>query len=648
MKPRVCIPQDTPEISHELRQYHRLRPLFIYDGECGFCTMWVSYWQRLTGERVHYAPFQEAADQYPEILLSEFERAAQFVDRDGNVSSGAEAVFRVLAEVPGKRQWIRLYERFPFFARLCEGVYRIISNRRGMAFLVSRFLWGRRVLSEEHQIVRWLFVRLLGIIYFTAFVSLFFQVRGLWGARGILSIAEWLGEVGMNFGLGRLWVAPTLFWLNASDGFLQFLAGAGVFFALLVTIGLWTRLSLIFLWFFYLSFVAAGQDFMTFQWDALLLEVGFLAILLVPGKRWESHWGLLKSIFSSVSPATPRITVWLFRWLLFRLMFFSGAFKLASGDPVWRNLTALSFHYETQPLPTPVAWFVHQLPLWFQKLSAAGTFGVELVAPFLIFLPRRMRLLAAGTFALLQISILATGNYAFFNILTLALCLFLLDDEAVSRVLPRALAGHIVRGVSAAIIPPARPARVSSNGARRRVLAVIALGIVFLGALQVGVAMRILSPLFAPLAYALAPLRVVNSYGLFAVMTTTRDEIIVEGSEDGKTWQAYGLKYKPGDEKRAPPIVAPHQPRLDWQMWFAALGNYQQSPWFLRFAARLLEGSPEVLALLQENPFPSQPPRFIRAVRYEYHFTNSEERHASGKWWKRMEKGLYLPPVSLR
>jgi hypothetical protein len=339
----------------------------------------------------------------------------------------------------------------------------------------------------------------------------------------------------------------------------------------------------------------------------LLLEAGFLAIFL----------------------GYSRAIVWLFRWLLFRLMFLSGAVKLLSGDRTWRELTALDFHYQTQPLPTPIAWYMQQLPGWFQRLSVGMVFAIELVVPFLIFAPRRLRLFAAACLVLLQILILLTGNYAFFNLLALALCLFLLEDRDLRL--------------------PEFALKVTRLSHRVRVPLTVAVVfvILFLGLSHLIGQFLMLPPGVGRLMSFAAPFGIVNSYGLFAVMTTTRLEIVVEGSDDRSHWQAYEFRYKPGDLHRRPAWVAPHQPRLDWQMWFAALGTYAENPWFVSLMGRLLQGAPEVLRLLDRNPFAERPPRYVRALMYEYRFTDFKTRRETGNWWSRELLGSYLPAISL-
>jgi hypothetical protein len=391
---------------------------------------------------------------------------------------------------------------------------------------------------------------------------------------------------------------------------------AGICLSVLVFLGVRWRILRVALFVLYLSLVTADQEFMGYQWDALLLEAGFLAILL------------------GYAP----IVIWLYRWLLFRLIFLSGAVKLASGDPSWRHFTALPVHYETQPLPTPLAWYMYQLPEWFQRGSVGFVFFVELLVPFLIFAPRRVRLFAARAIIVLQVLILLTGNYAFFNVLTMGFCLFLVDDALFGRVLPKKLIGP------ASSAPSYGKSRVWS----RALCAAFAALALFVGGFQVARTFGVRWSVADAVTRSVAPFQIINSYGLFAVMTVTRPEIVIEGSNDGVNWLEYEFKYKPGDVTRRPAWVAPHQPRLDWQMWFAALGDYQSDPWIVRFIARLLQGSPEVLRLLARNPFPGGPPRYVRAQRYQYRFTNPAERKSTGAWWKRELKGVYVPVVSLR
>ncbi len=448
------------------------------------------------------------------------------------------------------------------------------------------------------------FLKFLALIYFFAFLSLWTQVLGLFGSQGILPVSELLSAVKSQLGTAGYWFFPTLCWFNSSDWFLQILCGGGTVLSLFAILGIAEMPVLFLLWFLYLSMVTVGRDFMSFQWDALLLETGFLAIFFTP----------LPFIKSSERSKPPTIVLWLFRWLLFRLLFSSGAVKWLSGDPAWHHLTALQFHYQTQPLPTWIAWYAHQLPAVFQKFSGGLMFFIELVVPFTIFMPKKIRRGGFGVLVFFQTLIFITGNYCFFNLLTLAICVLLLEDEAA----PRSRWGPWLLAA-----------------------------LLFLTSLVqmlhgFGLAPSWTRPILQ-LERTLSPYRITNNYGLFAVMTTVRNEIILEGSNDRRTWAPYEFKYKPGDVSRRPVFVAPHQPRLDWQMWFAALGHYRDNPWFINFCRRVLEGSPEVLKLLQKNPFPDKPPRYLRAVVYEYRFSDFKSKRRDGAWWTRELKGLYCP-----
>lgn len=624
------------------------RPLLLFDGDCGFCRFWVARWRAATRGQVDVAPAQQEARRFPQIAKDDWKRAVQLVTPAGEVYGGAEAVFRTLAYAPERRWMLGVYRNVPGAQFVSEAAYGLVARHREFFSWLTRLAWGRNPEPPSYLLTRWLFLRLLGLVYVIAFLSLWGQVAGLVGARGILPAGDFLQGAHRDYGAGACHLFPTLAWIDSSDAALKFLCGAGALSGLLVILGIVTGPALALAWIFYLSLVTVGQDFLSFQWDILLLEAGFLAIFLAPWRLLEPPW---RSVNSRVSPTV----LWLGRWLLFRLMFLSGVVKLLSGDAAWRNLTALEYHYWTQPLPTPLAWYAAQLPAWFQQASVVGVFALELGVPFLIFTPRRPRQLGAGLIAGFQLLIALTGNYCFFNLLTIFLCVLLLDDAFLRRWLPKRLAGYFAAEdftgapMTEAAAAQKRTSPIEASGkAVRAALAVLILiisGSEILATFSLGGAL----PSFArELVSWQEPFELSNSYGLFAVMTTLRDEIVVEGSADGQTWLAYEFKYKPGNVARRPPWVAPYQPRLDWQMWFAALGIYQENPWFSSFMIRLLQGSPEVSALLANNPFAAEPPRYLRAELYSYRFTDFAERRATGDWWKRERRGLYFPPVSLR
>jgi lipase maturation factor 1 len=585
-------------------------PLVIFDGRCGFCRIWIEYWKALTGQRVEYAASQDVGRLYPQIPEENFRESVQLVMPDGQVSSGARAVFTTLTCAGGwllrAPQWA--YEHVPGVAPASEAGYRLIAAHRTFFYHFTRLTFGKRLSPWKFARTEWLFLRLLAIIYLIAFGSLTFQITGLIGARGILPLGGYLAAVSKALGARGYWSMPTIFWLAHPDWLLQAacVAGVAISVALLAGIvkGSWERLLLVSLYVLYLSLSTAGQDFLSFQWDSLLLETGFLAIFL----------------------GNSKFVVFLFRWLLFRLMFLSGAVKLTSHDPVWRDGTALAFHYMTQPLPNLVAWYMYQLPLGFQRFSTGFTLFIELAIPFLFFAPRMWRFCGAAGALTLQTLILLTGNYTFFNLLTMSLCVFLFDDRDFTWLRLRA-----------------RAARTSPVA-----VWVVAIVIVALTVSELHETFFDASPEAAnTLVQLAAPFSIANTYGLFASMTTTRPEIMVEGSNDGVTWLDYKFRYKPGDLRAAPRQVAPYQPRLDWQMWFAALSGYRGSPWFTNFMVRLLQGSPDVLGLLANNPFPNAPPKYVRAELFDYSFTDFAMRRATGDWWKREPRGFYFPQISL-
>jgi predicted DCC family thiol-disulfide oxidoreductase YuxK len=595
----------------------RRQPLLIYDGDCRFCMYWIRYWQKLTGPGVTYAPYQEVASEYSEIPVDAFKRAVQYVAPDGKIASGAEAVLLTLEGEDERGVWLTLYQRVPGFARIAESIYAFIAYHRNALYGPSRWLWGPDYEPPRFDVVSWLFLRSIGLIYLAAFVSFGVQALGLIGSHGILPLAEFTTAAHSQFGWDGYWLFPMVFWLNQSDFAIQATCWAGAAVSLLLIFNILPRLSLLFLYAGYLSLFYAGQVFMGFQWDVLLLESGFLALFLSIARK-------------------PGI--WLLRWLLFRFMFLSGAVKLLSGDPTWANLTALSYHFQTQPLPTPLAWYADHLPRTLLMVATAATFVIELGLPFLIFCPRRLRFVAAFGFLLLQTLILLTGNYAFFNLLGMALCLVLFDDAALRKVIPQRLTRFVQNQIK-----DNHPRKIVSYGARA-----LALLIVFISCIQLyAVFGGQVSGAAAWTVDEIAPLSIVNTYGLFAVMTTTRLEIIIEGSNDGVHWGEYKFKYKPGDVMRRPSWSIPHQPRLDWQMWFAALGTPSENPWFAQFLQRLLENSPEVIALLGENPFPDHPPLYVRAVLYDYRYSSREEKEKTGAWWVRQREEIYYPAVTL-
>jgi predicted DCC family thiol-disulfide oxidoreductase YuxK len=607
------------------------KPLMIWDGECHFCKRWIERWREITAGKVEYVTYQEAANRFPEIPIEQFKRAVAFIEPDGKAFFAGEAVYRSLRHRSSRRWLAWSYDRLPGFAAVSELAYKFIARHRGAGSAVTRLLWGNDVRPPTYLWARRWFLRALGVIYLIAFVSLWVQVDGLIGSNGMSPVNQFLPAVHEQLGGRAYSLLPTLCWFNSSNAFLHFLCAGGVVSSLLLIAGLAPVVSLIALFVFYLSLTIAGQAFLSFQWDILLLETGFLGIFFAP-------WQIRPK--RGREPPVSRAALFLLKLLLFKLMVMSGVVKLTSGDDSWgwldhafhwSALTALDYHYWSQPLPTVFGWWADKSPEWFKHFSVAFCLVVEIIAPFFIWAPRRPRLIAAGLIVFLQIAIAVTGNYCFFNLLTIALCLLLIDDATIGR-------------KYATLIDRRYSHRLSTCSA----IAVIVITLP-INAWLVFTAFQPEAPWPPPLAAVygrLEAFRIVNGYGLFRVMTKDRGEIVIEGSADGIDWLPYEFKWKPGDVKRAPGWCAPHQPRVDWQMWFAALGTPQQNPWFGGLVVRLLQGSRDVSRLLAHNPFPEQPPRYIRASFYRYRFTTVEEHRQTGAWWKRQELGEYLPTVS--
>ncbi|MBI5245702.1 MAG: lipase maturation factor family protein [Elusimicrobia bacterium] len=591
------------------------RPLLIFDGDCGFCRVWIERWRIATEGKVEYEPYQTAAARHKEVPREDYAEAVHLLER-GRVSRGAEAVFRSLSYAPGFAWLPRVYA-VPGISRVTELAYRFVAARRPQFSRLSRLLYGATPAPAPIARTTRLALAGIGLCYLLAFTSLGFQLRGLIGSNGVMPAAAWLDAARAQLGASRYWLIPTVAWFSASDAALAAYAWLGALASLGLIFGVATGPCAFVCWALYLSLSAIGADFMSFQWDVLLLEAGLIACVL-------GSWSLSAR---KISPS--RGALWLLRLLLIKLMLQSGLVKLYSGDACWTDLTALTYHYWTQPLPTPLAWYANLLPLWAQKASCALMFAVELGAPLLLLLPRRPRAAGALAIAFLMLVIAATGNYGFFNLITIVLCLACLDD----------------RFLNAPEAPPgALPSRM-----RTRMLGLLALASLTISFFETASIVGKMPP--APvrgLIAAVSPLRSFNRYGLFAVMTRTRDEIAVEVSADGHEWREWPFPYKPGDARRAPPWVAPHMPRLDWQMWFAALGEPGDSPWFNNLLVRLLQNDKDVQGLLGPHPLGGARPVYARAWRYETAFSTPEQKKADGSWWTRKRKGLFYPVITLK
>ncbi len=594
--------------------------LLVYDGDCRFCRYCVDYARARTGSRVDYRAYQTLAPGFGGLTAQDYAAAIQLFDNGERRAQGANAAF-VVMQLAGAGGWLWCYRRLPGFATNAERLYHWVARHRPLCLWLARLLIGERWQPLQHRRVSALFLRALALVYATAFISFAVQAPGLIGSEGILPAADFFAAASAQFGSERYWFVPSLLWLASGDTAIAALCCAGVALSVLLWLGYWPRLCVVLLYLLYLSLVHAGQVFMRYQWDMLLLECGFLALVLL---QW------------------PRLGLWLYRWLLFRFLLMSGAVKLLSGDSHWRQLTALEFHFETQPLPTALAWYAHQLPDLLLRAMTAATFFIELVLPFFIFAPRQLRALAAMGIVLLQLVIAATGNYGFFNLLAVALCLWLLDDAMLPSRLRRGEALTAPHAPLAASMPIKALHRCSA--------ALLAAFVLSLSSAQMWLQFERSRPP-QPLATLLGtaqPMHLVNSYGLFAVMTTQRNEIIIEGSHDGENWRVYPLRYKPGDPGRRPVWAAPHQPRLDWQLWFAALSDFEREYWLQQLLIQLALGSEAVAGLFAANPFADAPPGYLRARIYHYRFSSRDDRTSSGHWWQRRLLGNYSPVMKVR
>jgi hypothetical protein len=476
-----------------------------------------------------------------------------------------------------------------------------------------------------YWLTRFVFLRLLGLIYLVAFLIAVQQFRPLAGEHGLLPAPQFLRAVTAAYGAGpdRFFRLPTLFWLGATDAAFAAAAWAGVALASCVVLGLANAPLMAALWILYMSFVHVGQLFYGYGWEMLLLETGFLAIFLCPLASPHP--------FPRSTPPSPIVIV-LLRWLAFRLMFGAGLIKLR-GDPCWRDLTCMLYHYETQPLPNPLSFYLHQMPAWFHRGEVVFNHFVELIVPWFVFGPRRLRHAAGAFLVAFQALLILSGNLSFLNWLTIAVCVSCFDDGLWSRLVPGALRARIT--------PPDVPAEAAPS--RRVALRALA---VVIGVLSVNPVLNMLSP-GQMMNATFDPFELVNTYGAFGSIGRERDEIVLEGTYDTDPatarWIAYEFKCKPGDVDRRPCVVSPYHHRLDWQMWFAAMSQAEDEPWLFHLVDKLLRGDPAVLSLMADGPFRRAPPRYIRAELFRYRFAIGDRR----AWWRRTRQGTYLPPLAL-
>jgi hypothetical protein len=494
-------------------------------------------------------------------------------------------------------------------------------------------------------LARWLWLRALAAIYFSAFFSLLFQVKGLIGQNGILPAGETLAGIAQAAGHNRFWIAPSLFWISSSTHFIVAVMWIGLLASIAVFLNLWPRASLLLCWICFLAFVSAAGDFSSYQSDGMLLEAGFISVFLAPP-------GLRPGLGAAHPPI--RLSLWLLQWEWFRIYFESGLVKWLSGDIQWRHLTAMDEYYQNSPLPSWIGWYVQHLPHGFQKATAAGTLLMEFFVVLLFFFPKKWpagRIVRVALFVIVtlwEIPVILTGNYAFLNYIVLSLAILLLDDRTLASWIPARYRDKLALPQTDDKLPEPEPESSTKRALHALKLTVSTLLLAIIAYDTSFELLNIVMPGLplpsAPVAI-LDPFRIANQYGLFAIMTTGRYEIEFQGSNDGQNWTAYPFQYKPQALNERPGIYAPYQPRFDWNLWFASLGDWQQYEIVPLTEERLLDNDADVLTLFRGNPFAQAPPKYVRAVLWQYWFTSMAEKRATGNWWKRQLLGLYAPVV---
>jgi lipase maturation factor 1 len=535
-----------------------------------------------------------------------------------------------------------------------------VHPSRAKSISVGPVLWlfDSKSGPDNRFVVRWIFLRLLAAIYFSAFFPLLFQIEGLNGPRGILPAHRFLVALQGAMGSLRYWYAPTLFWISSGSHTVMAVIWLGLAASIAALFNFWPRLSFLICFICFLSFVTAAQAFSNYQSDSMLLEAGFLVLFFAPG-------GVVPGLGITRPPS--RAALFLLQWEWFRIYFESGIVKLLSGDPQWRNFTAMDEYYQNGPLPTWIGWYIEHLPHWFHAATVAGTLAMELAVVWMLFLPRRARLICFFIVTPWEIGVILTANYTFLNYLVLALGVLLLDDRSLHWLLPQRVREALPLTAPSITVPPDSellsmsespvanseelPARVRDGADWIHATGVVLSGVMLTWIAYVTTVEMIHMPwpdlpLPSLPVTALEPFRIANQYGLFAVMTRQRYEIEFQGSNDDQDWKPYPFRFKPQALDKAPGIYAPYQPRFEWNLWFASLGEWQQNDFVPLTEERLLENAPDVLALFRSNPFGQTPPRYVRAVLWQYWFTSMEEKRRTGNWWKREFLGLYAPELT--
>ena len=673
-------------------------PLLVWDRECDFCQLCIERFHVFSGNRIEFVPYQDLLGKFPKAPELDYKRSLVFFTTDNKTYKGAAAVYRYYMEL-GRGWGFDLYSRFKWFAALSEWCYRLVADHRGIFLKIVKFFWGSNLLPDTYRISGWVFGRSLGFITLLAFLSFWSQADGLIGPDGIIPFQDDLEHVERIIGtqsgdISKWSLRPTLLWLFGSGTGMHQLFFLGTLASLLLMIGIMPHLSIAVSWVCYISLAAVAEPFLNFQWDALLLETLFLSLFVVP-------WSFRDRIDNATEPLIfGRWLVWL---LLFKLMFESGIVKFtyfaSNGSNTWWDLTALEYHYWTQPIPSWISWYFHQLPSWFDKISLVITYLCELVLPLFIFFPRRFRRLSCIGLIIFQLSIILTGNYGFFNILTIILCITLADDLWFSR-WSKIRIGSKGSSLQEWIVIN----RLKKFSAVMIMICFLWVTMVYLDRDWQGNVQPLDDPsepsiITSGLVKTAQLTRSMNAYGLFRVMTITRPEIIIEAMFDNKEWEQILFRYKPVEITTAPRFFLFHMPRLDWQCWFEALfierllsNSFALSVYnrFLNVMVRtdmnigeiqledfILDRDREVLRTLEQvdqqryiqnlqihiNNYMNRSywfarflallartedsvydlistestghPSKIRVSLYRYSFTDVDEKRKSGKWWER-------------
>lgn len=563
----------------------------VWDGDCGLCKLCANRFSYYKDQKIELIPYQSLNKKYPDAPKKDYSKSVFLFTPRGNIYNGAEAIFRFFSEYSWRGWAFRLYQKFKLFSVLSEWCYRFVaSHRKEFSWLVKIF-WGKSFAPSTFHISGWIYARVLAVTVLFAFISLWSQTSGLIGSSGIVPFTEYLGQLQSNFSgdenFLKWLVRPTLLWFFESDSGLDFLFLSGTIASIFLFFGFIPHISVLVIWTCYLSFVVVSRPFLNFQWDLLLLETVLISFLFLP---WVIREKIGKGKESNL---IGRWLVWL---LLFKLMFESGVVKFTyfggDGSNHWINLSALDFHFWTQPIPTQFSWYFHWLPDWFHKISLLITYFVELILPFFIFLPRRFRSISFAGIIFLQVMIMITGNYGFFNLLTIALCLTLIDDQSV----PENLKKYLIR-FNSNFPKDSKYLYIKNFIGVSHLIIFLITGFFFLRLDFYGNKKNKSDGYIKPsfITINLVDLsrfsRSINSYGLFRVMTDARPEIIISYSDDGKKWEPYRFRYKPVEINNPPRFFLPHMPRLDWQLWFESLyiERIMKSPASLDLYKRFLE-----------------------------------------------------------